>query len=294
MKKRGLKLLVSALAITMTMGLLSGCGNSEQKKEDNKEKTKKEAISGTITTLGSSALQPLVEQAAKNFTQKNADATINVQGGGSGAGINQVVSGSVEIGNSDVEASSKLKNKSEVASLVDHKVCAIGFGMVVNKDVKVDSLTKSQIQDIFTGKITNWKQVGGQDEKINIINRSKSSGTRATFKDTIMDGKSEKEGIGTTQDSSGSVVKAVGQTKGSISYLAFSHFNDEVKVLKVDNIEATKENIIAKKYPFWSYEHMYTKGEPTGLTKAFIDYMMSNETKPLMEKLKYIPASDIK
>lgn len=109
-----------------------------------------------------------------------------------------------------------------------------------------------------------------------------------------MDGKNEKEGLGTTQDSSGSVVKAIGQTKGSISYVAFSHLNDEVKALKINNVEPTKENIIAKKYDFWSYEHMYTKGEPEGLTKAFIDYMISDEAKPLIERLKYIPASDIK
>ncbi len=166
--------------------------------------------------------------------------------------------------------------------------------MIVNKEVKVDSLTKEQIQKIFTGEITNWKEVGGQDEKINVINRSKSSGTRSTFKDTIMDGKDEKEGLGTTQDSSGSVVKAIGQTKGSISYVAFSHLNDEVKAIKINNVEPTKQNIIAKKYPFWSYEHMYTKGKPEGLTKAFIDYMISDEAKPLIERLKYIPASDIK
>lgn len=290
MKRKGLKLIISALTITMILGILAGCGN----KKENKEESKKETISGNITALGSSALQPLVEQGAKQFMQKNPDATINVQGGGSGAGINQVVSGSVEIGNSDVTAESKLKDKNQVSSLVDHKVCAIGFGMIVNKEVKIDSLTKEQIQKIFTGEITNWKDVGGQDEKINVINRSKSSGTRATFKDTVMDGKNEKEGLGTTQDSSGSVVKAINQTKGSISYVAFSHLNDEVKVIKINNVEPTKENIIAKKYDFWSYEHMYTKGEPEGVTKAFIDYMLSDEAKPLIEKLKYIPASDIK
>ncbi|WP_251860362.1 phosphate ABC transporter substrate-binding protein [Clostridium sp. Marseille-Q2269] len=289
MKRKGIKFIISALVITMSLGLLVGCGN----KQENKEQDKKE-LSGNITSLGSSALQPLVEQGSKQFMQKNPDATINVQGGGSGAGINQVVSGSVEIGNSDVTAESKLKDKNQIASLVDHKVCAIGFGMIVNKDVQVDSLTKQQIQKIFTGEITNWKDVGGKDEKINVINRSKSSGTRATFKDTIMDGKDEKEGLGTTQDSSGSVVKAISETKGSISYVAFSHLNDEVKPLKINGIEPTKENIVAKKYSFWSYEHMYTKGQPTGLTKAFIDYMMSNEAKPLIEKLKYIPAGDIK
>ncbi|EJO5347954.1 phosphate ABC transporter substrate-binding protein [Clostridium botulinum] len=289
MKKNRLKLMISALVVTMSVGLLAGCAGKDEKKAEDK----KETITGSITALGSSALQPLVEQGAKQFMGKNPDATINVQGGGSGAGINQVVSGSVEIGNSDVTAESKLKDKNQIASLVDHKIYAIGFGMIVNKEVKVDSLTKEQIQKIFRGEITNWKEVGGDDEKINVINRSKSSGTRGAFKDTVMDDKDEKEGLGTVQDSSGSVVKAVIQTKGSISYVGFPHLNDDVKTIKINNVEATKENIIAKKYPFWSYEHMYTKGEATGLTKAFIDYMKSDEVKPLIEKLKYIPASDI-
>ncbi|GAA0734641.1 phosphate ABC transporter substrate-binding protein PstS family protein [Clostridium oceanicum] len=295
MKRKGLKLLVSALAITLTMGVLAGCGNKEEAK---KEETNKNAISGTITSLGSSALQPLAEQAAKNFREKNPDATINVQGGGSGAGVKQVSSGAVEIGNSDVEAKEKLKDESKVKELVDHKVCGIGFAVVVNKDVKVDNLTKKQIQDIFTGKVTNWKDIGGQDEKINVVNRSKSSGTRATFKNTVMEGKDEKEGLGTTQDSSGSVEKAISQTKGAISYLAMSYITEEkkenLKVLKVDGVEANKENITAKKYPFWSYEHMYTKGEPKGLTKAFLDYMVSDDNKALVEKLGYIPMGDLK
>lgn len=295
MKRKGLKLLVSVLAITLTMGVLAGCGNKEEAK---KEETNKDAISGTITSLGSSALQPLAEQAAKNFREKNPDATINVQGGGSGAGVKQVSSGAVEIGNSDVEAKEKLKDESKVKELVDHKVCGIGFAVVVNKDVKVDNLTKKQIQDIFTGKVTNWKDVGGQDEKINVVNRSKSSGTRATFKNTVMEGKDEKEGLGTTQDSSGSVEKAISQTKGAISYLAMSYITEEkkenLKVLKVEGVEANKENITAKKYPFWSYEHMYTKGEPKGLTKAFLDYMVSDDNKALVEKLGYIPMGDLK
>lgn len=291
MHKKGLKAIVAALTITAIGSIFAGCGNKNTDSQSGKEQ-----YTETITALGSTALQKLVEQAANNFKQKYPEATINVQGGGSGAGINQVLEGSVEIGNSDIFAEEKLKDRSK--ELVDHKVCGIGFAVVVNKDVNIDSITSSQIQDIFTGKVTNWKEVGGKDLPINIINRPKSSGTRTTFKNTVMGGKDEKDGLGTIQDSNGSVGKAIESTSGAISYLALSYLTGEaknnLKVLKIDGIEATNENIAAGKYKFWSYEHMYTKGEAKGLSKAFIDYMMSKENEELILKLGYIPADRLK
>lgn len=298
MKKNMLKGLILALSITMLSALFMGCENSGKKNDIQEEENQTQEISGSITVIGSTALQPLVEAAAKNFTSKNPKAIINVQGGGSGAGCNQVAAGNCDIGMSDVNAEDKLNDKDIAKDLVDHKVCAIGFGVVVNNDVSVESLTKEQIQKIFTGEIKNWKDVGGNDEPINIINRSKSSGTRATFISTVMDGKSEDDTIGTTQDSSGAVRQAIKQTKGSISYLALSYITEDVlkdlKVLKINDVEATTENITSGKYPFWSYEHMYTKGEATGLSKAFLDYMISDENKTLIKKLGYIPSSEIK
>lgn len=293
MKKTSLKAIIAAIAITVVAGAFVGCGS---KQEAAKPETNKTA-SGSITLAGSTALQPLAEQSGKKFTEKNSGATINVQGGGSGTGLKLVSEGTADIGNSDILAETKL-DKDKAKELVDHKVCAIGFAIVANNDIKVDNLTKDQIQKIFTGEITNWKQVGGDDLAINVINRTKSSGTRATFKDTVMGGKDEKEGLGITQDSNGSVEKSIASTKGSISYLALSYINDEVKknikMIKIEGVEANKDNITTGKYPFWSYEHMYTKGEAKDLSKTFIEYMTSEENKPLIEKLGYIPASDIK
>lgn len=296
MKKKGIRLLTGVLIMALMSGVFYGCGNNAKNNEKSTSEVK--GVSGTITTLGSSALQPLVEKSANNFKIKNPNVTINVQGGGSGAGINQVASGNCDIGNSDVSAETKLKDKSKLKELKDHKVCGIGFAMVVSKDVKVESLTKEQIKNIFEGKITNWKQVGGENKPINIINRGASSGTRATFVDTIMDGVKEKSGLGTTQDSSGAVRTSLKNTEGGISYLALSYLSENIRkdinVLKINGVEATNENIVAKKYPFWSYEHMYTKGEPKGLTKEFLDYMVSEENKETVKKLGYIPISDFK
>ncbi|MBU3154691.1 phosphate ABC transporter substrate-binding protein [Clostridium estertheticum] len=292
MKKKYLKLMVAALTVAMTAGFFTGCSS---KTETDKTAPKSTAISGSITAAGSTALQPLAELGAKNFKLKNPDATINVQGGGSGTGLKQVGEGSVEIGNSDIYA--KDKEGIDAAALKDTKVCVIGFAAVTNPKVKVESLTKKQLIDIFTGKIKNWKEVGGADIKVTIINRPKSSGTRATFKEFGLDKKEEATGL--TQDSSGSVKQAVKQTDGAISYLALSYFADAtnkegLNILKIDGVEATAANISTDKYKIWSYEHMYTKGEPTGATKAYLTYMTSAEMHASITKLGYIPMADMK
>lgn len=290
-KMRKSVILTAAVLIAVIFTLV-GCGN-QGASQDNQNQNQGSELSGSITAAGSSALLPLVEEAASQFMSNNPNAKINVQAGGSGTGLKLVSEGSVDIGNSDIFAEEKL-DADRAKELVDHKVCVVGFAIVVNPDVNVDNLTKQQLIDIFTGKITNWKEVGGNDQKVVILNRPTSSGTRATFKKYALDGKEEAQGIALTEESSGAIKKAIADTPGSISYLALSYVDGSVKALKLDDVEPTVENITTGKYPIWSYEHMYTKGEPTGLTKAFLDYMMSDEVKPLIKELGYIPTSDMK
>lgn len=273
------------LAISLTAAL-AGCGTKNETDTGSD-------ISGSVTAVGSSALQPLAEKAAQMFMDKNKDANIQVQGGGSGTGLKQVSEGGADIGNSDVYAAEKLP-EDKAKALVDHKVCVVGFATVVNPKIKVDNLTKQQLIDIFSGKITNWKDVGGDDMKVVIINRPSSSGTRATFKKYALDGAEEAEGKALTEDQSGTVKKAVAETDGAISYLALSYIDKTVKTLKYEGVEAIVENITSGKYPIWSYEHMYTKGKPTGAVKAFIDYMTSSDFTSSISEMGYIPNSDMK
>ena len=156
-------------------------------------------VSGSITAVGSTALQPLAEGASKLFMQKNKNAKVQVQGGGSGTGLTQVQSGGADIGNSDIFAADKL-TADQAKELVDHQVCVVGMATVVNPKIKVDNLTKQQLVDLFTGKITNWKDVGGDDKKVVIINRPASSGTRATFKQFGLGGAEEAQGLALTED----------------------------------------------------------------------------------------------
>ncbi len=250
------------------------------------------SVSGTLLVVGSSALQPLAQKASELFAVANPDATVTVQGGGSGTGLTQVASGTCDIGDSDVFAAEKL-DAATAATLVDHKVCVVGFAAVVSPDVTVTSLTQQQLIDIFTGKTTNWKDVGGADEKIVLINRPASSGTRAAFKKYALNGAEEATGVALTEDSSGTVRSTVAGTPGSISYLAFSYLDSSIKALSFDGVAPTAANVAAGTYGIWSYEHMYTKGEATGVAAAFIVYMTGDAFKASISSLGYIPISDM-
>ncbi|AEF17111.1 phosphate binding protein [Thermoanaerobacterium xylanolyticum LX-11] len=295
-KSKIAKVLLSVLMV-LSVFLFSACGpntnNSGSSNQSNSSQTSSQDISGTATAVGSTALQPLVEQAATLFNQKYPNATINVQGGGSGTGLTQVAQGAADIGDSDIYAEEK--SGIDTKSLVDHKVAVVGFAVIVNKDVTVDNLTQQQLVDIFTGKIKNWKEVGGQDEPIVVVNRPTSSGTRATFKKIVLGGKDEVQGEALTEDSNGTVKKTVAEKKGAISYVGFAYVDDTVKTLKYNGVAPTKENVINGTYPIASYEHMYTKGEPKGVVKAFLDFMMSDEVqKGPAEKLGFININDMK
>ncbi len=257
-------------------------------------------VDGSITTSGSTALQPLIDAAGKAYTAACPKSTISVQGGGSGTGLTQVLQGAVQIGDSDVTAESKLQ-ASDASQLVDHVVTKQGWVVVANTGVTgVTSLTSQQLQDMWAcpsgqsaPKITNWKDVGGPDLPIVLILRPASSGTRATFKQVVLNGQTECSGQALTEDSNGAVTTAVSQTPGSISVIGFAYYQankDKVAAISLDGVAGSVANMASGTYKLAAQGHMYTKGQPTGLTKSFLDYLMSDPIqKTLIPSLFYAP-----
>ncbi|OUP14142.1 phosphate ABC transporter substrate-binding protein [Lactobacillus johnsonii] len=250
---------------------LTGCANNNSNK---------------ITVVGSSAMQLLAEQAGNDYRLSHPNSNIVVQGGGSGTGLSQVQAGAVEIGTSDVFA--ETQKGIDAKKLQNHLVAVVGIVPIVNKSAGVSNLSKQQLSDIFTGKITNWKQVGGKNQTITVINRSKGSGTRGTFEGLVLNGKKPIQAQ--EQDSNGTVRKIVSSTPGAISYISFPYANDEnIQKLSIDGIKPTNKNVETNRWQLWSYEHIYTKGKPNKNVQKFIDYMLGSKVQnDLVPKLGYI------
>lgn len=266
-----------ALLLVMASLVLTACGEVVDEE--------------SITAVGSSALQPLVEAAGEQYSAENLGKFINVQGGGSGTGLSQIAAGAVDIGNSDIFAEES--DGIDASKLVDHRVAVVGITPIVTPGTGVTNVTLEELQGIFTGEITNWKELGGKDLPITVLNRSSGSGTRATFEKWVLE-EGMKSIVSQEQESSGTVRQIVANTPGTISYVAFSYVNDDVEALSINGIEPTNENVNSNEWIIWSYEHMYTNGEPTGLTKDFMDYMLSDEIQDnLIGALGYIPIKNM-
>jgi phosphate transport system substrate-binding protein len=277
------KMLVVAISLMLGVSLIAGCGGS-------KEAPKAAEVQGTVTASGSTALLPLLKPAQEEFQKKNSKVTVNIAGGGSFTGLNQVAAGSVNIGNSDVAATGEYKDK----GLVDHQVAVAPFVFIANPDVSVESLTAQQYVDIFTGKISNWKEVGGKDQKITIIHRAKSSGSRATISEIVMKGVEFTDNA-VIQDSNGAVRSAIASTPGAIGYVDAAYADQTVKTISFNGVKYTADAVINGQYPVFAYEHMFTKGEATDAVKAFLDYVMSPEFQDLaVEKNGFIPMTKMK
>lgn len=265
--------------LTVTAIVLGGCGSG--------------GLSGAVTLSGSTTVQPIAQEAADQYMEENPDVNVTVQGGGSSVGITQVDEGTVDIGNSSRE----LKDEERDMGLVDHKIAFDVIVIIANPDVGIENLSADQVKGIFTGIITNWKDVGGADMSVQVVTRDSASGTREMFDEKAL-GSSKDKPVEIVKgaieaNSNGIMRQNVASTEGAIGYVSFGYLDDSVTAIKYDDVEAGLETGLDESYPLARYLHMFTKGEPVGAAKAYIDFVLSDKFQDDTVSKDYIPMTEI-
>ena len=242
-------------------------------------------LKGTLDIAGGTAHIPVMKDAAKNIMQANSDIRITVAGGGSGVGVQKVGEGLVQIGNT---GRALKEGEIEKYGLVSWPFAIDGVAAAVNPANPVSGLTKQQLKDIFSGAIANWKDVGGEDAAISLYIREDGSGTRETFEERALDkGKAlEKSNV---VSSNGAMKTAIAQDTNAIGYVGIGHLDDSIKGIVFDGAAPSQENAKNGSYAVTRLLYMNTKGQPEGLTKAFIDYIYTPEGDAIIAKAGYIP-----
>ncbi len=304
------KFMATVAAVTVAAVMMTGCGSTETastqeaaqpaaqeeaqpaaeeaaapEAEEEAAPEEAAAISGTITMAGSTSMEKLANATAESFMAKYPDVTVTAEFTGSSAGVESVLAGSVDIGNS----SRNLKDEEKAAGAVENIVAIDGIAVVTDKDNTVTGLDKQQLIDIYTGKIKNWSEIGGADQAIVVIGREAGSGTRGAFEEIleVVDGCTYASEL----DSTGAVMAKVASTPGAIGYVSLDVVDDTVIALALDGVAATAENIKAGKYFMSRPFVMATKGEiseQSEAVQALFEYLASDEGKELITSVGLI------
>ncbi|MCL4440725.1 MAG: phosphate ABC transporter substrate-binding protein [Firmicutes bacterium] len=277
-------MLVFALILAAAVAF-AGCGakKEEAPKTDGEQKT--QGLSGSIIVAGSTSVQPLSEELAKAFMTKNPGVTVNVQGGGSSAGVKAANEGAAQIG----ATSRDLKEEEKGLGLTETKIALDGIAVVVNSKNQVAELTMEQVKGIFSGKITNWKEVGGKDAAISVVNREEGSGTRGAFEELVLGKDTKFTDKALTQPSTGAVRTTVAGDENAVGYVSIGALSEEVKAVKVDGAEATIDNVKSGSFKIFRPFLYLTKGEMNEVTKAYIDFVMGEEGQKIVKEAHFIP-----
>lgn len=263
------------LASTVLVGSLAvGCGGKTSNEDTSK-----------VTVSGSTSVGPAMEVLAEKFQEKNEGVSIEIQQVGSSAGIKNAIEGTSQIG----MASRDLKDQEKSSGLKETEIALDGIAIIANKNNEVKDLTTAQIKDIYTGKITNWKEVGGKDAPIVVVSREDGSGTRDGFQDKVGFESEELTKDAQISDGSGNIKTTVQGNENAIGYISFGYVDDAVNMLTVDGVELTPENVkentyaIARPFVLVNKEDVISEQG-----KKLIDFILSDEGQEIMEGKGFI------
>ena len=286
MKKFVSGLLTAVLLATTLVGC-GGTADSSSQGEGATASADSSNITGTVTMNGSTSMEKFANALDEAFMGKYPGIQATVQFTGSGAGIEAVANGTVDIGNS----SRALKDEEKAKGLVENVVAIDGIAVVVDKANAVEDITKDQLAQVYSGQITNWKDLGGSDQQIVVIGREASSGTRGAFEELLK--LEDKCKYAQEIDSTGAVMAKVAATPGAIGYVSLDVIDDTVHTLKIDGVEPTEENIKAGSYTLQRPFVMATKGEISEQSEAvqeLFNYINSDEGQQIVSKVGLISA----
>lgn len=275
MKKKVLSVLI---VFMMCLGL-AGCGGGSNSASDD--------ISGKVSLNGSTSMEKFVNALSEGIKEKYPNLQLEAQFTGSGAGLEAVASKTTDIGDS----SRALTDEEKAKGLEENIVAIDGIATITNKSNKVTNLTKDQLAKIYTGQITNWKDLGGQDEAIVVIGREAGSGTRGAFEEIleVEDACKYAQELNET----GAVVAKVGETEGAIGYVSLDNVKDSVKALKLDGVEASEETIKDGSYSLQRPFVMATKGkisEQSEAVQAIFEFIDSEAGQKVIEQVGLVSA----
>ncbi|MCF7793683.1 MAG: phosphate ABC transporter substrate-binding protein [Candidatus Cloacimonetes bacterium] len=245
--------------------------------------------STTINTAGSTTILPIVQAAAEAYMDKNPEINISVRGGGSSIGIKSAINQTIDIGN----ASRRITNKEadlveeKDSDLIETAIAKDAISIVVHKNNPLTNLSMQELKSIYSGKINNWKEIGGKDMEIIVISRDVSSGSFLVFNEVVLDSSQVKENS-MRLASNNAVATTVSYTPGAIGYIGLGYVNDELKTLSIDGVFPNNETAQSNEYRLTRLLYMYTSSQPRKPALEFIDYILSEEGQKSVEEQGYV------
>lgn len=263
LRNNSLLKLAGIFLVSTSLLLLSGCSQAQKAHQ--------------IIIAGSTSVQPFAEILAEEYMKMHPDISIDIQGGGSSSGIKAALSGTAAIGMSSRDL------KGDELSLWSAEIARDGLAIIVHPDNTVNELSSAQVQDIYIKAVDNWAQLGGQDGNIHLFTREEGSGTRDAFVSLAMDN-ADVTPKAMVQDSNGAVRQLVGDDPGAIGYISLGLVNEQVKPVVLDGVTASHENIINGSYKLSRPFLFVSNGDPEGIAKDFIDFVLSEEGRQILTR----------